>query len=647
MNLMDMLSQDPPSSLYNPDLEREIQNGSEVNGVSNGNQHSISDMVTPMSTTGPITNNGIIYLPTTFTCLQKSLAEIILHLFSSELLNEVRSKKLKTNSSNEIQDNNNNNNNRQDKLALCFDQLWTIANHPSLLIDHFIPKKLLLSETSDRQLNMSGKIQFFNKIVDSLIEERKDTGYRMLVVSNNVKELELIEGIVIGKQLYYNNCSSAKLYDDRRPIPDMKEKSSEKLFVNLITSQQLYNNYISSSDDGYDFIFSFDSKLDVESPSIEILRDKSITKCPVLIPVSVFSLEHVSLQFPKPSSMNFSDSRTAIDHWKIKCINTLAVNLFNLQDLTREFFIDNYGANMKGFLDAMKENPIKLGELLEKYTSKLALSFSDDKLIKKLNGFYGDGQGFDQIKSGDYHEFKSRLAEALHVKLSELSQNSAAIEEKLREKRKFETSRQVHYDEDEDLIAENYRKLQKLNDEASMSERKLGRIDNDLTKRQEKLNDANDKLEKLQELVKSELTPTEITEQEKTLNDLKEELQKVQDEFNKINEECDTNREKYQSSSSTALQLSNTLTNLKSQNEKIEGKLTGPGISQLPELLKRDTLVSYEMKLKKLKTENKFMQTFFQTRIDKLYQERQQLLDNTGSSSRPSNRISRATTPLQ
>lgn len=676
MNLMDILSKDPPSSLYGPEIDQQTDSNNNtsnnshniVDGISSENV--IVDNYTPNETI--TTKNKIIYLPTTLTELQESLIELVLHLFSSELLNEVRSKKLKTTidnlleSSNVINESNNNMNNisKEDKISLCFEQLAIIENHPSLIIDHFIPKKILLLETIERQLNMSGKVQLFNRIVDGLIKEHKPEGYRMIVVSNNVKELELLEGVILGKTLYYTNSSSVKLYEDKNPIPDLNDPSSYKVFINLITSQQLYNNYVSATsgtganngesekDDSYDFILSFDSNLNIDVPSIELLRSKDDAPCHILIPVPVFSLQQIiSQHFQEPQVLNFTDfnnTNNPLHKWKVKCINTLAVNLFNLKDLSKDFFVETYGSNMNKFLELLKEDPEKLSDSLTKYNEQLALLFSDDRLIKKLNSFYslGGNGGFDQIDVADYHIFKSRLAESLHAKLSNLDKLSSDIELALREKRKYETSRQGHYDDDEELIAQNYRKLQKLNEEASLSERKLGRIDNDLTKKQEKSSEIDDRLEKLQDIVSREITEEELTFQNKALADLKEELDKMQQEHDKIYEESESTREKYQTSSNEALQLSQKLGNLKQQNEKLENKISGPGLNQLPELIKKDTLIGYETKLNRLKKENQFIQVFFQTRIDKLYQERQQLVDNSGSSSRPSNRISRASTPL-
>lgn len=165
MNLIDMLSKDPPSSLYNPELEENIQNNEISNGISIS--ESQDNIILDNNSNGNINNNNndinininnsnppsIIYLPTPLTELQKSFVEMTLHLFSSELLNEVRSKRLKTSIDNLLDSSTTIEESdiivNQNKISLCFEQLSIICDHPSLLIEHFIPKKMLLLETNE------------------------------------------------------------------------------------------------------------------------------------------------------------------------------------------------------------------------------------------------------------------------------------------------------------------------------------------------------------------------------------------------------------------------------------------------------------------------------------------------------------------
>ena len=144
----------------------------------------------------------------------------------------------------------------------------------------------------------------------------------------------------------------------------------------------------------------------------------------------------------------------------------------------------------------------------------------------------------------------------------------------------------MQYDDDEDYIANNYKKFRRLNDDANMSERKLARVDTDLLKQKQNWFLKN-KLEHLVDITDKEITDAEATSQTQSLKTLQQEVENLKKEFNRINVECEGTREKYQSSSSVALQLSHRLTQLKQQNEKIERKLFGPGMAQLPELIKK------------------------------------------------------------
>ena len=69
----------------------------------------------------------------------------------------------------------------------------------------------------------------------------------------------------------------------------------------------------------------------------------------------------------------------------------------------------------------------------------------------------------------------------------DLDEGVDEIELNLNGKREYETARELQYDDDEDYIANNYKKFRRLNDDANMSERKLARVDTDLLKQKQKL----------------------------------------------------------------------------------------------------------------------------------------------------------------
>lgn len=58
--------------------------------------------------------------------------------------------------------------------------------------------------------------------------------------------------------------------------------------------------------------------------------------------------------------------------------------------------------------------------------------------------------------------------------------------------------------------------------------------------------------------------------------------------------------------------------------------------------------MNYELRANKLRKENAFLKLLFLSYLDKMVKERNATVDNTGSglSSRPSNRVSRGSTPF-
>jgi Class II histone deacetylase complex subunits 2 and 3. len=774
MNLMDILSNEPPNSMY-AESDLKIDSILEQNGESQ-NMYESSEFEP---------EQRIYYLPTILTRIQKELLEVMIQIFSTDLLNEIHSKNqrgsinsLLDNASSPIL-------NSYDKLNLLFDQLMIIDKHPSLLVDHFIPKKLLLLETNEKLSTLSGKFLLFNKLVDTFIEEAK-VPFHLLVVAPSIKELELIESLVIGKKMYYKNLSSNKLYDDNRDTPDFtsQQNNSSNVCLYLITSQQLYNNYLSSSDRDtkFNLIFSFDMKLDISSPSIEFLRSES-KYTTVLIPIPIYSLEHIILQIPEPPKLfeHRNDVKNPLFKWKLQVLNTLIVNRFNIFEELTDFFIEHYGGKMSKVQNWLKDGRGQhFLNLMGKFDEKLVLNFSDDKVIKKIGSNYLSKEIIrGTIGNYDYKLYRATVAQYFNNRVIQLEEEiQKKYEDELPALRLKETERQSRFDTFNDQIGDNYRKLRRLNEDAGFAEKKLARADVDLIKKQQIRKELMDKLNLLKEKVadpepkqdtnredsikdkldeglvksldeniiedpkevendeeiikrenhtkegeeglaishkaipqaevaksdnetpiaeetKSEppeslpkieatkkaedvktddpvdipdvktVDPVDIPDsetkidkkrnlkealenQEQFLQDLNTELKVLSDEYEKINEENDSIRLKYQTSSTEAVQLSTQLAKLREQNLQIEQKLNGPGMRSLPLLIKKDFLASYGTELTKIKKSNAFLANFFKEKLDKITKERQVIIEATasGSSSRPSNRISRATTPL-
>lgn len=686
MNLMDLLSNEPGSSMY-------AEDGPQAD--------TLLDQRMNIYDYEP--DQRIYYLPTVLTRIQKELLEVMIQIFSADVLNEIHSKKLRGSINSLLDNATSPATSSYDKLTLLFDQLMIIDKHPSLLVDHFIPKKLLLLETNEKLSTLAGKFLLFNKLVDTFIDEAT-LPFHVLVVAPSIKELELIESLVIGKKMYYKNLSSNKLYEDNRDIPDLSS-SSFKVCLYLITSQQLYNNYLSSSDRDtkFNLIFSFDMKLDISSPSIEFLKSES-KYTTILIPIPIYSLEHIILQIPEPPrSFELRNDEKAFK-WKVQVLNTLIVNRFNIFEDQKDFFIQQYGGRMSKILAWMKDGRGKhFQNLMKEFDEKLVLNFSDDKVIKKVGISYLSKEVIrDTIGNYDYKLYRATLAQYFNNRVIQLEEEiQKKYHEELPALRNEETERQTRLDDFNDQIGDNYRKLRRLNEDAGFAEKKLARADVDLLKKQQIRDELQKKLDLLKEKTskekedvemktenqeeirvplridvtqegnESEVQPhisevpkemdvdvkTDVTSstlqgtiknQQQLLEELSTEIKVLSDEYDKINEENDNIRLKYQTSSSEAVQLSTQLAKLKEQNSQIEQKLNGPGMRSLPQLIKKDAISSYEAELSVIRKSNAFIASFFRDKLDKVTKERQGIIEATasGSSSRPSNRISRATTPL-
>lgn len=665
---------------------------------------------------------SVHYLPTVMSRLQKDVSEAVVQIFASALLTELHTKKNRTSINwlleSELTMNNDDGVAHARMVSLMFNQLRTICMHSSLVVDHFIPKKLLLLEIKERLLHMSGKLDLFNRIVD-LIGEQYERGtsplsddYNMLVVADSVRELERIEGLIIGKKLRYHNHSMPKLYEEERSKfikeesvdegeqnvefrqrrrhfvarQSRKRKSAEsELVLHLITTRQLCLSYSSST--SFDLVFAFDAAIDLTSPSVELLRSSNRAnrdlmqtrqlKTPVIIPTPVYSIEHLIKAIPFPDIPLGQLNSKAESEWQSKVLNAYIVNRFRLfRESDKDFFIENYGRNLASlkqwlFQWDVTPAPSSLNHL-QKYTDELILRTSDDKLEARLREnhlialgyiFSAQTNGWDNASMCkfeesvaepviDYNIFKKRLAEFLNGRMEQVD---TLIREGLvniiPKSRELESQKQDEIDADETLVGEQYRKLRKLNEDATVVDRKFNRAESEHLRLKTAESEASEMLSHLKEVVlgKSEEAIGQLIEKHTSLcKQLEEEKDKLEEEHKKVVQESESLRAQYQSESSNAVQATIALQAMKDKKVSLETKLTGPGMELLPSLARKDELAIYETKLYKLQLENAFLGLLFTLRFDKLVKDRTAVLESTslGSSSRPSNRISRASTPF-
>lgn len=714
------------SSEAGPDIYQELDNMESILENESLNVHKSDDVSQP--------SNGVYYFPTELTKLQTELQEFVVNIFNPKLLQDIYKKKQKTriHSLLDSDDGNGSNDGREhelsptDKIDYLYEQLTTITKNPSLLVDHFLPKRLLLLEINERLSRMSGKFELFNRILDSMIDDfyhgpqfDDHPTYNILVVAESIRELELIEGLIIGKELYYNNVSSLKLYDDTpkpkqksKPKPKSKfkdkdedsssddfefrksrsrrysrkpssSKSTPLVCLNLITSLQLYNNYTPLLDESnanfgsgglqIKMIFSFDPNLDSKCPSIEMIRNQSqstfytreMIKIPIIIPVPIYSIEHMQVQIPPPNTTNVtSDISESSRHWKQQIVYSFLVNRINNHDNDSDnlnFYLDIYGKKMDKIIDWFHNwdtinFPIENQEFWGRFDDKLMINYKDEVLIEHLNQNYlpkviGNDNDtiFDfNVDVLDYKSYKAKLSEVLYSRLNDINEAVINLSSNIIPDHKIkETERQARLDKDEDLIAENYRKLRRLNEDATISERRFARAEEDHSRSTENKQELINKVNHLTSLKESTSDKQELlSEQEKTIQELTNEDQNLTGEYDKLFQENENLRNQYQDSSSEALQLSHSIQKVNDIIAKKQRKLDGPAIKLLPTLIRKDEIMSNETQLKKLSAENEFL-TQLSLRLNKVENERKAIMDHSSGTNRQAHRNnSRGSTPL-
>lgn len=699
MNLMDMLSSEA-DPMFEPPMESILeQESKKTNGV----------VKQP--------DNGIYFFPTVLTKLQTDIMEYIINIMSPELLKELESNDQNKKARSLLEDESDN---VQEELKFneiidfLYDQLEITTNNPSLLVDHFLPKKLLLSEINEHLVNMSGKFQFFNRLINNLVEKfhhsikyQESPIYNILVIANSVKELELIEGLIIGKPLQYNNVSTVKLYGKNININDLnppespmseiemeyKRKRKHKnikpdkkpiLFLNLITSSQLYNNYTPLLNSGTQFklIFSFDNNLDTDCPSLAMMRNsrqempsqpyqyygqygqygqypqyqEPTPAIPIIIPIPIFSINHYKMLNPPPETNPMFSENNELTDWKYQIINSFLVNRINLfdnieddEDNISEFFVGLFGKNMRAIDDwliSWDSINFPLPEIFTKYNERTILKFSDEKIIKSLNHSYLGGK-IEKMEKFDYKGFKTKLADTLYNRLNQAKDEIAQMKVKIQTFKEAETKRQLDLDEHEEKIADNYKKLKRFNEDANFIEKKYTKIDEEHQKLMGTKLDLDSKFNTFETLSTVNLTD-KVTEQDNLIRQLKEDEENLQEELNRLTKENDEARGEYQQVSTESITILNELKRWNGLNEKLETKLGLPGIKILPSLIKKDDKINHELLLKKLETENIALSKFLDNDLEKVIGERNNLLANTnqGSSTRSINRMSRGSTPM-
>lgn len=587
---------------------------------------------------------NVYYLPVGLTNFQRDLVEILVSLHARSFEKEV----------NDLDGHENGNGNSNatmypqlsDKqMMYMFDHnVRAVANHPCLLVDHYMPRQFLRMEPNEKLINGSDKFQKLQQLLYNMIH-RDRSKYpdvlKIALISHSVRELDLLEGLILGETVRMKRLSGTSLYDEKhvyfedspngtqdpndskdgtpsvesgsnsytgypRDDYDYSAKRQRRAksavaedWLFLTTTNHLINDPSLLCEYDCDYIISFDPLLDPSLPALAHLSNKGNKRVPIIKLLVVDSPDHYILE-----NMLHSDA----EHY------------------------DDLKNSMKYFLRTRhSSNNINVSMPID-YRQVVQLLLSGDPLTSALPDIELSGVDDDvdlyklQLSELNYsnsnltidenvHDMKSYQSELMKRTVERLMQIQHECKENsniIGSKRARETERQNMFDEMKQEIGIKFKKFE---DSKKMKD--------DLEKRLERSQTESEKLDKrLQTIqnIKKELELLLALDQdedvEKKINSYDVETKRLQaavNELAKTNEEKNIENEnlrgEYQMRSSLAVEAAQTVEVLKSAVERSEKDVAGPATKlELNSLLAQEKDLAEQQHL--IKDKAKFLRLY-------------------------------------
>lgn len=165
---------------------------------------------------------SVYYLPLQYTIYQKCLVDVLIQLHRSNIKAYLKRQEGEVDDE-EMDDDAKTMSNESMFEAFIFNYKQ-ITNHPSLLVDYYIPRDLLLLNTKENIVGLSNKYRQVSEILDRLVE--KDARKTIVLSVSDAKEMDLVESFLLGKfGLQYYRFSGSSLYYDNHGSFDFHQSS--------------------------------------------------------------------------------------------------------------------------------------------------------------------------------------------------------------------------------------------------------------------------------------------------------------------------------------------------------------------------------------------------------------------------------------
>ena len=470
------------------------------------------------------------------------------------------------------------------------------ANHPCLLVEHYMPRQLLLMEPGERLIRASDKFRKMAMLLHSISNRdraRFPDKLQILILSHSIKELDLIEGFLLGRPIKLKRLSGTSLYDEKHnygeteakkksPVPsagNMKDDyeygerrastkpkdNSDWLF--LATATHLARDPSLMDEYKVDIVIGFDPLIDEDLESFQRMR-KGGKHVPLIKLLVENSPDHYALSCNKnrPDGDHFVDS---LLHF-IKTRHTIAAQ--------------NHIKWMGQFVEKILSNSPNSFQTLP--PCELA-SYDNSKTLSEYltNGGYlsplphTDCNLLPVNHDLDMKLYQAKMMEMIVQRLNASEKEYSVRQEEVLSKRLRETMRQNELDEMKEESGRMYKKLKDGEGDLNESTKRLQKAQNDYRKLQEQSASIKSKTKMIQTMSEGANVTEELKANEQRLLALKSELEALLEENSKQASINDELRLQYQTKSSEAANESLNLKNLQNNTAQLKIKLEGPALS--------------------------------------------------------------------
>ncbi|KAG7895386.1 hypothetical protein KL936_000094 [Ogataea polymorpha] len=549
-------------------------------------------------------------------------------------------------------------------LELFVANLRQIANHSSLLVDHFMSRNMVLMNPKHNLKRSSAKYVCVDDLLSRLAVRKQPR--TVIVTAASSRELDLIEGILIGKRdLQYYRFSGSSLYYDNHgsfdfskqelsnpvmPSPHaaaangknngtddytprisknsplyhkIEQQKNRVVSVYLILSNQL-QSLARFEELRSDLVISLDAKLD---QSLAI---------PVIKPIYLNGIEYFDLALDRAISGDERDKQLA----KLVLVNRNAATPGpELQDVVS--WLDGQGrypyteskeietVSDNDALEALASLELETPYHLDRYEFfNLSLAPKDDPKKIKLEE--------SPLVGLTYHEYQLRLGRLIYDRYQELVYTVDTQRRHLAGIREDDSQRQAQLEAVVEAMGDVFRKLQTTKTTAETLAKQVEKCEKDLRTVEETDRRLKERMEEYTNRARNGATETALHEQQDAISALQDELKRLEVEYQKVMAENESVRAEYQQKSSAAAEMSSMLMETKKKLEAVHTESKGDFRKLQQTKLDRETEM-YKRRTDSLASQNKFLEKYIK------------ILDSVAKEKATVGRIraSRSTTPYQ